>query len=289
LIRTKVSDTKYYIPVEKNKTNPKHVLKTLKEMYPELSGINFKPIKGSEKDLLTLDIRLSVDGYKFGVLYVRRDQTTEQEWFQNTKMGKDFEEFLEFIGEKITLKGWNRYNGGLDVEADSSGIHSIFTSFDNYEIMFHVSTLLPFTEDEAQQLARKRHLGNDIVLLVFMEGDTNLVFDPTKIRTNFNHVFFVVKKDRKESKARGNTVYRMSVASKDGVADITPGLPDPTLLNKDTLFREYLLTKLINAERAAYCAPGFCKALERTKEGLLQEIFDIHFVGSGGTSMAGWT
>jgi len=81
----------------------------------------------------------------------------------------------------------------------------------------------------------------------------------------------------------------MSVASKLGVADIVPGLPDPPLLEKDAVSREYLLTKLINAERAAYCAPGFCKSIEWTKEGLLQEIFDIHAVGSGGTSMAGWT
>ena len=33
--------------------------------------------------------------------------------------------------------------------------------------MFHVSTLLPFTLGDAQQLQRKRHIGNDIVAIVF--------------------------------------------------------------------------------------------------------------------------
>lgn len=34
--------------------------------------------------------------------------------------------------------------------------------------MFHVATMLP-TECNEQQVSKKRHLGNDIVLLVFQE------------------------------------------------------------------------------------------------------------------------
>ena len=29
----------------------------------------------------------------------------------------DFEEFLQFIGERITLKGWDKFRGGLDVKS----------------------------------------------------------------------------------------------------------------------------------------------------------------------------
>ena len=37
--------------------------------------------------------------------------------------------------------------------------------------MFHVSTLLPFKEKgDNQQLERKRHIGNDIVAIVFQVG-----------------------------------------------------------------------------------------------------------------------
>ena len=35
--------------------------------------------------------------------------------------------------------------------------------------MFHVSTLLPFTPNNRQQLPRKRYIGNDIVTVVFQE------------------------------------------------------------------------------------------------------------------------
>jgi len=48
--------------------------------------------------------------------------------------------------------------------------------------------------------------------------------------------------------------------------------------------KKFLFTKLINAERASYSAPGFSKALERTKEQLLQEIYDVHCSSSG----SGW-
>lgn len=50
--------------------------------------------------------------------------------------------------------------------------------------MFHVSTYLPYTPLDPQQVERKRHIGNDVVLIVFKEGDEPFV--PTKITSNFN-------------------------------------------------------------------------------------------------------
>ena len=38
--------------------------------------------------------------------------------------------------------------------------------------MYHVATLLPFSDTDAQQLQRKRHIGNDIVSIVFQEANT---------------------------------------------------------------------------------------------------------------------
>ena len=50
--------------------------------------------------------------------------------------------------------------------------------------MFHVSTLIPYTPGDQQQVERKRHLGNDIVVILFKEGNTP--FDPLVIRSQFN-------------------------------------------------------------------------------------------------------
>jgi hypothetical protein len=57
--------------------------------------------------------------------------------------------------------------------------------------MFHVSTLLPYSFDNPQQLERKRHLGNDIVVLIFKEGNTPYL--PDTIASDFNHVVAVVQ------------------------------------------------------------------------------------------------
>ena len=36
--------------------------------------------------------------------------------------------------------------------ADTTGTHSIFTTVDDFEVMFHVSTLLPFKPRDQQQV-----------------------------------------------------------------------------------------------------------------------------------------
>jgi hypothetical protein len=36
-----------------------------------------------------------------------------------------------------------------------------------FAVMFHVSTYIPFHGADAQQVERKRHLGNDVVVIIF--------------------------------------------------------------------------------------------------------------------------
>jgi RAP1 GTPase activating protein 1 len=40
------------------------------------------------------------------------------------------------------------------------------------DIMFHVSTLLPYSAVDPQQIHRKRRIGNDIGVIVFQDGGT---------------------------------------------------------------------------------------------------------------------
>lgn len=58
-------------------------------------------------------------------------------------------------------------------------------------IAVHVSTMLPFNPKDKQQLERKRHIGNDIVVVVFQEGDS--IYKPTTISSRQVHVVIVVK------------------------------------------------------------------------------------------------
>eukprot|EP01090_Pellita_catalonica_P021286 TRINITY_DN7929_c0_g2_i2.p1 TRINITY_DN7929_c0_g2~~TRINITY_DN7929_c0_g2_i2.p1 ORF type:complete len:281 (-),score=46.76 TRINITY_DN7929_c0_g2_i2:43-849(-) len=233
-----------------------------------ISGVKFHAVK-DQKDFSTklLDMEFSqvVFTYKFGVLYCTTGQTTESSMYNNVKMSAGFETFLEFLGKKVQLQGWTEYRGGLDVHTNTTGTHSIYTTLDNSEIMFHVSTFLPYSSKDPQQLERKRHLGNDIVLIIYKEGTE--LFDPKTMNSEFNHVFIVVQP---VSASRATEFYVQTV-SKSGVGQINP----PTcegMYKLDNIFRLFLLRKMINAERAAYKAPVFAQKIARTKALQIQHL-----------------
>jgi len=196
--------------------------------------------------------------------------------------GENFQEFLQFIGNKIELMNWTGYNGGLDVYRGKTGTHSIHTTHQDYEIMFHVSTYLPLDTEDPNRIARKCHIGNDIVIIIFQEKGSHPLFDPCWISSYFNHVFIVIKKDEEASSANNNTTYRVAVCYKDGVEVCGPGLPANCCFEKGEEFKTWLLTKLINCERASYSAPGFAKALERTRCALLQSIHEEFYPAQSG-------
>lgn len=60
--------------------------------------------------------------------------------------------FCSWLGDKVELKGWKNYRAGLDVSKGNTGTHSIYTKWEGYEIMYHVSHLLPFSTVEKQQV-----------------------------------------------------------------------------------------------------------------------------------------
>eukprot|EP01124_Arcella_intermedia_P009425 TRINITY_DN16146_c0_g1_i2.p1 TRINITY_DN16146_c0_g1~~TRINITY_DN16146_c0_g1_i2.p1 ORF type:complete len:1498 (-),score=421.68 TRINITY_DN16146_c0_g1_i2:90-4334(-) len=303
---------------EKKKSIPKYLLKSFKESYPQY-GNNLKYVKNTQinEELLNYENRMNVTGYKFGVLYAKGLQKSEEEFFGNVEEGKDFAEFLEFLGEKIALQGWNGYSAGLDTADNKTGTHAIHGKIEDSSIIFHVSTYLPYEKDDEQQLGRKRHIGNDIVVIIFYEPDGSseldgikkspsnnkmnmeplrmsqvrspsvkgpFLFDPRVMSSYFNHVFLVVKKDQEVSSKRGSTYYRVGVCYKDGIEVCSPGLPPDALFEKGEAFKNWLYTKLINSESSSYSAPGFKKAIERTRKQLLQEIIDEFY-----PIQTGWT
>ena len=56
-----------------------------------------------------------------------------------------------------------RFRGGLDIKNNNTGNYSIYEKYNTAEIMFHVSTLLPHSVKDEQQLERKRHIGGQVL------------------------------------------------------------------------------------------------------------------------------
>lgn len=51
-------------------------------------------------------------------MYCRAGQSTEEEMYNNQDAGPAFIEFLETIGQKVRLKGFDKYKAGLDNKSE---------------------------------------------------------------------------------------------------------------------------------------------------------------------------
>lgn len=57
-----------------------------------------------------------------------------------------------FSADPLNMLFCRRFRGGLDVTHGQTGSESVYHNFHNKEIMFHVSTKLPYTEGDTQQV-----------------------------------------------------------------------------------------------------------------------------------------
>lgn len=62
-----------------------------------------------------------MDKFKFGVLYQKFGQLTEESIFGNRTHSPAMEEFLEILGQKVELSQHEGYRGGLDTRHGQTG------------------------------------------------------------------------------------------------------------------------------------------------------------------------
>ncbi|XP_078139489.1 rap1 GTPase-activating protein 1 isoform X3 [Centroberyx gerrardi] len=276
MLRTKLKTYHDVIPISCLTEFP-NVVQMAKLVCEEVNVDRFYPVlyPKASRLIVTFDEHVISNNFKFGVIYQKFGQTSEEELFGNMEESPAFVEFLEFLGHKIELHDFKGFRGGLDVTHGQTGTESVYTNFHNKEIMFHVSTKLPYTEGDSQQLQRKRHIGNDIVAIVFQEENTPFV--PDMIASNFLHAYVVVQV---ENACSDNVIYKVSVTARDDVPFFGPALPDPAIFKKGHEFHEFLFTKLINAEYACYKAEKFAKLEERTRSALLETLYEELHINS---------
>ncbi|NXX97613.1 GARL3 protein, partial [Centropus bengalensis] len=209
-----------------------------------------------QKDLLVLEEQEGSVNFKFGVLYAKDGQLTDDEMFSNETGSESFQRFLHLLGDTITLKGWTGYRGGLDTKNDTTGTSSIYT------------------------VERKRHIGNDIVTIVFQEGEeSSPAFKPSMIRSHFTHIFALVRYNKQ------NDSYRLKIFSEESVPLFGPPLPSPPVFTNHQEFRDFVLVKLINGEKATLETPTFSQKRQRTLDMLIRSLYqdlmpDLHKVNN---------
>lgn len=243
----------------------------LEHLVPELNvqclRLAFNTPKVTEQ-LMKLDEQGISYQQKVGIMYCKAGQSTEEEMYNNESASPAFEEFLQLLGERVRLKGFEKYRAQLDTKTDSTGTHSLYTTYKDYEIMFHVSTMLPYTPNNKQQLLRKRHIGNDIVTIVFQEPGAE-PFSPKNIRSHFQHVFVIV---RAHSPGTDGACYSVAVTRSRDVPSFGPPIPNGVTFPKSSVFRDFLLAKVINAENAAHKSEKFRAMATRTRQEYLKDL-----------------
>uniref|UniRef100_A0A915MC87 Rap-GAP domain-containing protein n=1 Tax=Meloidogyne javanica TaxID=6303 RepID=A0A915MC87_MELJA len=206
ILRSRLGTKHQLVPSTSFNNSRPSAFQLARHLYADIGTDRFWPVAfpgGSE-------LILQFDEHKFG-------QTTEEELFGNTCACKEFNEFLALLGDRVPLRNFDGYRGGLDTIHGQTGNESIYTKFSQKEIMFHVSTLLPYTAGDTQQLQRKRHIGNDIVAIVFQEKNT-------------------------------------PISARNDVPPFGPPMPSTIITGNKEELRAFILTKLINAENAGYCS-----------------------------------
>ncbi|XP_040387382.1 GTPase-activating Rap/Ran-GAP domain-like protein 3 isoform X20 [Cygnus olor] len=208
-----------------------------------LSAMSLEKFEKSPREIFHPEIQKGSVNFKFGVLYAKDGQLTDDEMFSND---------------------------------DTTGTCSIYTVYQGHEIMFHVSTMLPYSRENKQQVERKRHIGNDIVTIVFQEGEeSSPAFKPSMIRSHFTHIFALVRYNKQ------NDSYRLKIFSEESVPLFGPPLPSPPVFTNHQEFRDFLLVKLINGEKATLETPTFSQKRQRTLDMLIRSLYqdlmpDLH-------------
>ncbi|VDM47193.1 unnamed protein product [Toxocara canis] len=165
--------------------------KSILQQFPGMSEFNrsLKEIVNAklQKELIVLEDQEGGVNCKFGVIYALGNQVSDTQMLSNEHGDASFAQFIKLLGQRIELQNWGSYRGGLDTTTNSTGRESVYTVFAGHEIMFHVSTMLPYSKDNVQQIERKRHVGNDIVNIVFESGGNpeSPNFSPTMMKSHF--------------------------------------------------------------------------------------------------------
>jgi hypothetical protein len=177
------------LPSKSKKVSDRKLLSYIK---PDLIGKHFRKIKSTPNLLagflamakIKLEFLHLDKKFKVGVIYYK-GQKTEDDIFNQRETSPAFETFLEILGNKIELKGFKGYSGGLDTKKNKDGNYALYTWHNGAEIIYHVTSLL-----ECDAIQKKVHIGNNAVNIVFVDSDQP--FSPTYINSKFNQVWIVV-------------------------------------------------------------------------------------------------
>jgi hypothetical protein len=173
----------------------------------------------------TLDRMPVIDTHKVGIMYVAPGQTHEREILGNNHGSPAYTRFLEGIGRLIYLRGQvDVYAGGLDPDEDGEYAYAWWD--DIGQILYHTATMMPNHEHDPHFNYKKRHIGNDLVRVVWNDSGKPYRFDT--LSTEFQFVNIVIEPHSIGAIAafsnslHENEYFRVTVQRAPGMSEFTP-------------------------------------------------------------------
>lgn len=198
--------------------------------YPDIRNrVHRSKIVKDKKALIqtirVLDRTPVIDTHKIGVLYVAPGQTDEVEILRNTHGSPAYTRFLDGLGRLIQINGQEDvYTGGLDPEEDGEYAYAWWD--DIGQILYHTATMMPTHPDDPQCNAKKSHIGNDSVRIVW--NDSGLPYRFQTLSTQFQFVNIVIEPHSHgaisaySNNLHENEYFRLTVQCAEGMAEFSP-------------------------------------------------------------------
>jgi hypothetical protein len=199
---------------------------------------------------------------KIGVIYVGNEQESARDLIKNEKGSDLYNEFLQGLGWDVDLKTHVGFMGGLDANL-TTGTVAPYYSNSTTEVIFHVVTNMPTKPNDQQQIHKKRHIGNDIVHIVWSEHDRD--YRPWTITSQFNFVHIVIYPLK-------DPFFRVQIYAKPEVPPFGP-LVNGMIVDKKVLAPLVRMTAM-NANKAVrYSTEGYNKPYP-TRRAMVNEIVE---------------
>jgi len=147
-----------------------------------------------------------------GLLYVARGQEEESEIFKNEHPSNLYKEFVQGLAAIVDLKNHSGYAGALD-RHKGVGEDLPYYATPWVELAFHEPVRMPNVDREEHLVMKKRHVGNDLIHVIWSEHD--LDYQTSTIVSQFNAAHVIIYPLR-------NGLFRIQVAQKKIVPSFGP-------------------------------------------------------------------
>ncbi|KAM7418767.1 hypothetical protein PAMA_016070 [Pampus argenteus] len=147
-----------------------------------------------DRAVKVLDQMPPYDTHKIGVVFVGAGQVNNEVAILSNEYGSNrYAAFLTGLGKLIHLKDCDPdqiFLGGLDQYGDD-GEFTYCWHDDIMQAIFHIATLMPNRESDKGCCNKKRHIGNDFVMVVY--NDSGEEYKLGTIKGQFNFVEVIIK------------------------------------------------------------------------------------------------